>query len=309
MNLAPVLGVGVGIGLVGAVVGLTPQKRSLGAILRTLEGEPKDERQAERQRAEEGRHSNVSMRSVSRRWTVSCALRLLGRHPAFVRALQRDLLTTSSTIEGVTERVVFACASGALAPIVCWVALSLLGMAVPPPIPVSLAVIAGLCGALLPIIVLRKNANRVRRHARTMVGSYLDLVVLGLAGGLGIEGALHTAALICETPISQRLVRAMDEARDAGGTPWSALAVLGRELGVSELEELAVAVSLAGTEGARIRSTLAAKAASIRNHELADAETEANTVSERLFLPGVFMLLGFLIFIGYPAVTRLTTGL
>jgi tight adherence protein C len=308
MNLAPILGVGVGIGLVGAVAGLTPQKRSLGAILNTMEGEPEDGKRAVWERGQEGR-PNESIRSVFRRLAVSNALRLLDRHPAVAQALQRDLLTTSSTIEGLSESVAFALATGALAPISCWVALSLLGVAIPLPVPVSLAVIAALCAGLLPIITLRKKASRVRRHARTMVGSYLDLVVLGLAGGLGIEGALHSAALICETPLSHRLVRAMDEARDTGGTPWAALAELGRELGVSELEELAVAVSLAGTEGARIRSTLAAKAASIRNHELADAETEANTVSERLFLPGVFMLLGFLIFIGYPAVTRLTTGL
>ena len=68
-------------------------------------------------------------------------------------------------------------------------------------------------------------------------------------------------------------------------------------------------MSLAGTEGARIKSTLAAKAASIRRHELADAEADANTISERLFIPGVLLLIGFLIFIGYPAVARLTAGL
>jgi hypothetical protein len=70
-----------------------------------------------------------------------------------------------------------------------------------------------------------------------------------------------------------------------------------------------LAVSLAGTEGARVRSTLAAKAASIRRHELADAETDANTITERLFIPGVLLLIGFVIFIGYPAVARLTAGL
>jgi hypothetical protein len=79
-------------------------------------------------------------------------------------------------------------------------------------------------------------------------------------------------------------------------------------LGVGELSEIAAAVSLAGSEGARIRSTLTAKAASIRRHELADAEAEANAVTERLFLPGVLLLVGFLLFIGYPAYARIAGG-
>ncbi len=81
------------------------------------------------------------------------------------------------------------------------------------------------------------------------------------------------------------------------------------EIVVPELVELSLAVSLAGTEGARIKSTLAAKAASIRRHELADAEADANTISERLFIPGVLLLIGFMVFIGYPAIARLSSGL
>ena len=120
---------------------------------------------------------------------------------------------------------------------------------------------------------------------------------------------LHAAAAISDAPVSTKIVGVLDLARDSGTTPWDALAALGRDLGVVELVELASAVSLAGTEGARIESTLAAKAGSIRRHELADAETDANTITDRLFLPGVLLLVGFLIFIGYPAVSRLSAGL
>jgi hypothetical protein len=98
-------------------------------------------------------------------------------------------------------------------------------------------------------------------------------------------------------------------AQDSGETPWDALDRLGRELGLNELTELAAAVGLAGTEGARIRATLAAKAGSIRRHNLASAESEANAVTERLFLPGVFLLVGFLAFVAYPAVARISAGL
>jgi tight adherence protein C len=307
VNPAIVLGVGVGLGLIGAVAGLTPGKQKLQSILRTMED--RKEMQPERSGRIGAKNPDRSVREVSRLWLKDRALVLLDHYPKVALRLHLDLQATCVRLEDLVERVAFAGLLGALGPLLLWLLLSMLGGSITLLIPVSFVVFVGGCSSLLPIVALRKRANHARRLARTLVGSYLDLVVLGLAGGLGVEGALHSAALTCETPLSHRLVRVMDEARDAGRTPWAALAGLGRELEVPELEELAVAVSLAGTEGARIKSTLAAKAASIRIHELADAETEANTVSERLFVPGVFMLMGFLIFIGYPAVTRLTTGL
>jgi hypothetical protein len=78
---------------------------------------------------------------------------------------------------------------------------------------------------------------------------------------------------------------------------------------VSELIELSTTVELAGTEGARIRQSLSARAVSLRRHEQADAESAANAMTERLFLPGALLLMGFLLFIGYPAFTRIVGGI
>jgi tight adherence protein C len=46
----------------------------------------------------------------------------------------------------------------------------------------------------------------------------------------------------------------------------------------------------------------------LRRHEQADAESSANAMTERLFLPGALLLLGFLVFIGYPAFARILGG-
>ena len=147
-----------------------------------------------------------------------------------------------------------------------------------------------------------------RRHFRVVVGSFVDLVVLGLAGGVGIDGALHAAAQVSPDWAAQRLGRALSAARDGGTTPWAALEALGRDLGVRELVELSTTVQLAGTEGARIRQSLTARSASLRRHEQAEAESAANAMTERLFLPGALLLLGFLLFIGYPAFHRILGG-
>ena len=64
-------------------------------------------------------------------------------------------------------------------------------------------------------------------------------------------------------------------------------------------------MQLAGQQGARVRASLAAKAASLRGHQLAAVEAAAHSASERMALPTVLMFVGFLLFIGYPAVAEI----
>ena len=70
-----------------------------------------------------------------------------------------------------------------------------------------------------------------------------------------------------------------------------------------------IPVGLAGTEGARVRESLAAKAVSLRRHEAAEAETRAQEASERMSLPVAVLLFGFLVFLGYPALARVLSGI
>jgi hypothetical protein len=92
-------------------------------------------------------------------------------------------------------------------------------------------------------------------------------------------------------------------------SPWIALGQLGEEIGVVELVELSTTLQLAGTEGARILQSLSARSVSLRRHEQADAESAANATTERLFFPGALLLVGFLLFVGYPAFARIIGGL
>ncbi len=175
------------------------------------------------------------------------------------------------------------------------------------PLWASLILMVG--GFILPDLGIRSDAARRRRDFRHALGSFLDLVVVALAGGGGVETALGDAASIGNSWAFSYLRRALDGARLARETPWSALGRLGQELGIGELSELAASVSLAGTEGAKVRASLAAKAASLRTHELAEAETADQAATERMSLPIVMLFAGFLFFIGFPAVERVLTGL
>jgi Flp pilus assembly protein TadB len=208
----------------------------------------------------------------------------------------------------LASRVIAAAGAGVLAPPVLWVGVEAAGVSASVLLPVLLALVMIPTCTAIPFLILKAEANERRQHFRTVIGTYVDLVVLSLAGGAGIEGSLMSASVVSSDWAARRISKALLLARDTGETAWEALSDLGRELAVPELIELSATLQLAGTEGARVRQSLSARAASMRRHEQAEAESAANAMTERLFLPGTLLLLGFLLFIGYPAFNRILAG-
>jgi Flp pilus assembly protein TadB len=228
-------------------------------------------------------------------------------HPRWL-AVQTSLSITAESIDTLGAKILVSGGVGLLGPFLIWIVADMIGVEISPVLTVLIALIAGPIGACLPAIGLFGRARARRRHFRVVIGSFVDLVVLGLAGGVGIEGALFSASQVSSDWAASRMAKALFRARDGGQTLWSGLAQLGAEIGVPELLELATTLELAGTEGARIRQSLSARAVALRRHEQADAESDANAMTERLFIPGSLLLLGFLLFIGYPALSRIIGG-
>jgi tight adherence protein C len=222
------------------------------------------------------------------------------------RSLRQDLQVMERPLDThLAQKLLFAVGGGALT-VLTTAALGLPGTQLSLLVPVWALVIMSALAWFVPDLVLRTEAERRRRSFRHAVGAFLDLVAISLAGGTGIEGALHGAATLGQGWGFARLSDALDHARLAGQTPWAALARVGEDLGVSELSELAASLELAGHEGAKVRQSLAAKAASVRLHQLADIETEAGQATERMVLPIGLLFAGFLLFIGYPALAVIT---
>jgi Flp pilus assembly protein TadB len=216
-------------------------------------------------------------------------------------ALRRDLAICDQTVERhavakLSMAVVGGCLPAGLA--LTW---ALTGV----PVPVGgLAVgsaVVGTAGFVFPDIALRRQAGGRRREFRYTLGTFLDLVAITLAGGGGVETAVSDAAASGSGWAFAHLQNAVAGATLHHDSPWASLERLADRLGSDELAELAAAVSLAGREGARVRSTLAAKAASYREHELSEAEAEAQAASERMGGPVVLMFVGLILLIGYPA--------
>jgi tight adherence protein C len=185
--------------------------------------------------------------------------------------------------------------------------LSMLGFGLPIGAAVVFALLCGAAGFVLPDIALADRARRRQRAFRHALSAYLDLVNIILAGGGGLETALYSAADAGDGWAFASIREALDRARLTGRSPWDSLARLGDELGIGELSELAANVSLAGSHGARIRSSLAAKADSLRGHQIAETESAAEAATERMTIPVAVLLFGFLVFIAYPAIQQITT--
>lgn len=242
---------------------------------------------------------DVAMERLAQRVLAAFGIRLTSQ----IHALQ--------LVERTTERhaldKLIGLLGGAVGALVLLTGLRLVGIELA-------AVMSGLAvvglaigGFLLPELSLADEAAKKRRAFRHALSAYLDLVNIILAGGGGIESALYAAADAGDGWAFATLRRTLDRARLTGRSPWELFAELGRELDVPELTELAANVSLAGSHGARIRQSLAAKADTLRGHQVAETEAAAEAATERMTIPVAVLLFGFLVFIAYPAVVQITS--
>lgn len=177
--------------------------------------------------------------------------------------------------------------------------------AVSPAIVLAASAMAGVAGWLYAVVDLRSDALRRRREFRHALAGYLELVTILMAGGAGVETALYDAAAVGRGTAFRHLRTALSAAQARREPPWATLGHLGTRLGVSELQELEAAMILAGG-GAQVRESLTTRAESIRMKDLAQMEAEAQARSETMVLPVAMMFAGFLLLIGYPALSALS---
>lgn len=224
-------------------------------------------------------------------------------------AVRRDLAVAEVSIQThLATKAVFAL-TGLATPVIANAALAGIGMGWSAQVPAVASLVLGIAGFILPDLQVRTRATKRRAEVRHALSVYLDLVVIALAGGAGVDSALTDAATVGRSWAFVQLRRALATARITRTSPWHTLRQLGEELDVAELTELAATASLAGTEGAKIRASLAAKAAALRTHQLTDTEADAQSATERMSLPVMVLFLAFLIFIGYPAIHQIITSL
>ncbi|WP_239021638.1 type II secretion system F family protein [Nocardioides jishulii] len=189
---------------------------------------------------------------------------------------------------------------GFLWPVFVVVPMAFLGV-VAPIVPLWGMVLGAVVGAMVPSSQLRTQAAERLRAFRHMLSAFLDLVAMNLAGGRGVPEALQAAASISDSEAMVRIRDTLEAAKLQGVTPWAALGELGDEIDLDELRDLAASLALVAEDGAKVRESLAARAASMRSKELADAEGRAAAKSQSMLVAQLLMCVGFLLFLIYPA--------
>ncbi|WP_248961867.1 type II secretion system F family protein [Sphaerisporangium perillae] len=227
-----------------------------------------------------------------------------------VRSTRADLALLGRSFEGYLATKVLLAVSGLLAFPILAAWLVLMEWGVPLQVPLWAALLVALVFFFLPDLQIRRDAAVRRRDFRHAVGAFLDLVAMNLAGGRGVPEALLMAVSVGDGANASnwamaRIREALANARIIGITPWQALGRLGDEINVDELRDLSAALGLVADDGAKVRASLTARAATMRRRELAEVEGQAGERSQSMLVAQLLLCAGFVIFLSFPAAMKM----
>ena len=223
-------------------------------------------------------------------------------------SLRQDLALTGRSFEATLAGKSIAFTVGFLLALLSAVLLQRgVGLGLPTGSPAALALAVGGVFFFLPDLDARTEARARRRDFRRALSAYLDLVALEMAGAAAPAEALPRAARVGTGWPLALLRDTLFRATAVGRSQWEALSDLGARIGVPELRDLGALVSLVDQDGAQVRDTLAARAATMRARELADAEATAGEHDESMRMAQLLIAFGFIIFVGYPALAAVAS--
>lgn len=298
MTRALILGAGLGLGMWALAVWAFPPLPRLGVVLARL--------------ASTAAPTTPILTTGEHGWAARLGVPFIRPQQALglpSTSLRRDLAIAETSVPTHLAAKAVGALAGLVTPVLANLTLTAGGIGWGIQLPAIAALTLALIGFIVPDMRVKAAAARRRAEVRHALSVYLDLVVIALAGGAGVDAALADASEVGHGWAFTQLRRALATARITRTSPWHTLRQLGTELDVPELTELAATASLAGTEGAKIRTSLAAKAIALRAHQLTDTEAQAQSATERMSLPVMILFLGFLVFIGYPALDQIVRSL
>jgi tight adherence protein C len=223
------------------------------------------------------------------------------------RSLRQDLALTGKTFQATMARKVVLFVFGSLLALSATVGLVFTGLV---PLPAGSPILIGLAGGgvffMLPDIDAKTAAAARRAEFRHAFATFLDLVVLEMAALAAPAEALPSAAKVgAGWPIAVLRYTLFKATLVDSQAQWMALRDLGDRIGVEELRDLGQVVQLVAHDGARVRETITARAAAMRQRLLADAVGVAGERDQSMRLAQILIGFGFIVFLGYPAVVNI----
>jgi tight adherence protein C len=228
----------------------------------------------------------------------------LARRGIRYTSLRQDVALNGQSFEATMGRKVVVGVVGFLVGLVIVVALGVAGLRLPVGVPVVVALLFAAGFFLIPDFDARSAATKRRKQFKHVLSAYLDWVQLQMSGKAAAEQALPEAARYGSGWPMALLRHTVYNATRSGQDVWEALTELGERIGVPQLRDLGALVQLVAHDGAQVRDTLAARAASLRAEELAEAEGTAGKRDQSMLMAQILLGVGFAIFLGYPAISN-----
>ena len=167
--------------------------------------------------------------------------------------------------------------------------------------PIGISVLAPVVAPLIVHLDMRGRAAQIRRDLRYQLSAYLDVVTMLLAANVGNEGALRQAARTGDGRLFVELRHRILVAEASNRSLVSALAQLGDDLQLVELQQIAASAALGATAGAPVGRSLAAKCTTLRSALASEQETEARLRTGKITVPLVGMSVLIMAAVIYPA--------
>lgn len=156
-----------------------------------------------------------------------------------------------------------------------------------------------LCGYFVPLSNLREAARKKRQRLADGTAVYLDLAVVMMHGGMGMETALLEAAEMGEGGAFAEFRDTIAVARQQRVPLLDALASLGDYYQVPELSDLRRASAAASSSGAGVIEALIRSAEGLRSDRLRRLRVKAERRSAAMHVPSAllfFIMMGYLIY-------------
>ena len=291
---AALLGLIGGAGLCLLYLGWNPRPVPLDQAIARLQGAASAPRRVETDRA----------LSWDERFGVA-AMRRLRPMARAIHNARADLRITDRRAEEQAGRTLvyglFGLLLGPWLGLVSWLS----GSSPSPTLLGAVSLFGAVIGALSPWSSIQTEAKARRRDFLLALAAWCDLVSMSLAAGRGLDQSVTTAAQAGERFAFTELRAALNDGAIRGRTAWESLDRLGDELGIADLRELGGTPTLAGEDGAAIREAVATKANTLRERITSETERAAETSTAQMGMPILIVAMGFLVFIGYPAIAAL----
>ncbi len=178
-------------------------------------------------------------------------------------------------------------------------------LVVPGPLRFFGACLVAAIGYLLPGIWIQGKIRRRLDHARIQLADAMDLLVVSVEAGLGLDMALSRVAERLQGPLGRAFSRALSEI-NLGESREKALKGIGYRLPLDEIRHFVNSLVQAEQLGVSLGGVLRAQAESIRRQRRLKAEEQARKAPVKMLFPLVIFIFPslFVVIMG-PAVINI----